>query len=93
MAVETWQRHIHEEELYRQLLPFLKNPEKDSSWRDQAACKRAGVTEFFSGNSTKAIKSMCSICVVSKQCLQFALDNDIRYGVWGGQDSKQRRQA
>lgn len=90
-TTEDNDRQVHFEELYRQLLPFLKKAERDSSWRDEAACKSVGPSEFFGGAQTRKTKSMCSICVVSKQCLQFALDNDIRDGIWGGYNSKERR--
>ena len=86
-----WDDHVHPEEVFRNMLPFLKTAESDPSWRRLAACKSEGVKEFFGSGPTKKTKSMCSICVVSGKCLQFALDNDISYGIWGGVDSKQRR--
>lgn len=86
-----WDDHVHPEEVFRNMLPFLKNPEADSSWRERAACRSKGVKDFFGSGPTRKSRSMCSICVVKQQCLQFALDNEITYGIWGGVDSKERR--
>lgn len=37
-------------------------------------------------------RELCSRCDVRVDCLQFALDQDITYGVWGGLSSYQRSQ-
>jgi WhiB family redox-sensing transcriptional regulator len=34
---------------------------------------------------------ICSGCAVSIDCLEFALEARIRFGVWGGMTEKQRR--
>lgn len=36
-------------------------------------------------------KSVCLRCPVAEHCLQYALDNNIEYGVWGGLSEKERR--
>lgn len=33
---------------------------------------------------------VCSLCVVRHQCLEFALVNDERFGIWGGLTAKKR---
>lgn len=35
-------------------------------------------------------KSLCASCDVVEQCLQFALDNKIEYGIWGGTTPEER---
>jgi WhiB family redox-sensing transcriptional regulator len=87
----AYREAVDPEVIYRQLLPFLKVTEKDPSWRDLAACRNKGVKEFFGSGPTRKSESMCSICVVKQQCLQFALDNEITYGVWGGVASRNRK--
>jgi WhiB family redox-sensing transcriptional regulator len=36
-------------------------------------------------------KKICLRCPIRLQCLEFALDNDERYGVWGGLSWTERR--
>lgn len=37
-------------------------------------------------------RELCSSCPFRPDCLQFALENDIDYGVWGGMSAFQREQ-
>jgi WhiB family redox-sensing transcriptional regulator len=37
-------------------------------------------------------RALCNGCQFRPDCLQFALDNDIDYGVWGGMSAYQREQ-
>ena len=43
------------------------------------------------GGSTKDAKRMCGMCPVTEQCLQWALDNGERYGIYGGLSERERR--
>lgn len=70
----------------------------DDDWRRQASCK--GLTPFFfpehggSARFTDLAKGLCSICPVSQQCLDYALENfDHRtdFGIWGGTNAPERR--
>lgn len=36
-------------------------------------------------------KAVCAGCPVREACLEFALANDERWGVWGGTSERQRR--
>jgi len=35
-------------------------------------------------------KAVCQLCPVRAQCLDYALRNSIRYGVWGGLNGEER---
>lgn len=37
-------------------------------------------------------RGLCSVCPVRVDCLQYALEEDIEFGVWGGLSSFQRSQ-
>lgn len=37
-------------------------------------------------------RGLCAICPVRVDCLQFAIDNQIEFGVWGGLSAFQREQ-
>lgn len=59
-------------------------------WRARAAC--LGVdTEIFFHDSTYAAKAVCRTCVVREECLEYALVNREKFGVWGGRSERERR--
>jgi hypothetical protein len=62
-------------------------------WKDWAECAGTAPRLFFPerGDSDRDAKRVCARCPVQQQCLQYALDNGIRYGVWGGKSERQRR--
>ena len=43
------------------------------------------------GGSTREAKRVCSVCEVRAECLDFALTNDERFGIWGGLSERERR--
>jgi len=42
---------------------------------------------------TFVARTLCGICVHQVDCLQFALDNGIGHGIWGGLLPEERREA
>lgn len=86
-----------EMEYIRLSYPYLKKAD-NGSWRDFALCKGQPdlLSKFFVEGGTKSRpRSMvvaevkffyCDNCAVRKNCFQFAKDNDMRHGVWGGVD-------
>lgn len=65
----------------------------DEDWSSRAICPQTDPEAFYpeKGGSTKEAKRICRECPVQKQCLQWALDNDERFGVWGGLSERERR--
>ena len=63
------------------------------SWADNATCAQADPEAFFPerGGSVREAKRVCANCGVRAECLQWALDNDERFGVWGGLSERERR--
>lgn len=61
------------------------------SWKLQAKCLEHPDPEIFF-HGTKEAKKVCAECPVATQCLQYALDNKIEWGVWGGLNGRERRQ-
>ena len=43
------------------------------------------------GGSTRDAKRVCTGCTVRAECLEFALANDERFGIWGGLSERERR--
>jgi WhiB family redox-sensing transcriptional regulator len=66
---------------------------EEKPWAVFAACRDQDPDIFFPLTTTgerEAIR-ICRGCPVSSDCLEFALEARIRFGVWGGKTEKQRR--
>ena len=70
----------------------------DASWRDYAACKGYDTNMFFpergNGSTPEKVavsKSICMRCPSRVPCLQFAIDNNLTYGTYGGVAPHDRR--
>ncbi|RBY96448.1 WhiB family transcriptional regulator [Blastococcus sp. TF02-8] len=63
------------------------------SWQEQALCAQTDPEAFFpeKGGSTREAKKICTGCEVKAQCLEYALANDERFGIWGGLSERERR--
>lgn len=64
------------------------------SWEHQAECKNAQPDIFHpeKGGSTREAKKICSRCPVIQECLDYALEHNERFGIWGGLSERERRQ-
>ena len=63
-------------------------------WRDDALCLGEDIHLFFPERSqTQAAiaKSICARCEVRPECLDEAIANGERFGIWGGMDQEERR--
>ena len=63
------------------------------SWHEQALCAQTDPEAFFpeKGGSTRDAKKVCTSCDVKQECLEYALTNDERFGIWGGLSERERR--
>lgn len=63
------------------------------SWQDRALCAETDPEAFFpeKGGSTADAKRVCRACEVRAECLEYALANDERFGIWGGLSERERR--
>jgi WhiB family redox-sensing transcriptional regulator len=43
------------------------------------------------GGSTREAKKVCLTCDVRAECLDYALQHDERFGIWGGLSERERR--
>jgi WhiB family redox-sensing transcriptional regulator len=61
-------------------------------WQTQALCAQTGADFFFPepGSSVREAKRICGMCEIRSACLEYALSNDERFGVWGGLSEKER---
>jgi WhiB family transcriptional regulator, redox-sensing transcriptional regulator len=62
-------------------------------WAGEAKCLQAEPDTFFpeKGGSTREAKRICGGCQVRDECLEYALANDERFGIWGGLSERERR--
>ena len=75
------------------LLLSSRADEHDPLWKDRALCAETDPEAFFpeKGGSPREAKRVCSSCEVRAECLDFALSNDERFGIWGGLSERERR--
>ena len=66
---------------------------EERSWHDQANCLGVDPDLFFPerGASTREAKEVCRGCVVREECLEYALTNGEKFGIWGGMSERERR--
>lgn len=75
------------------LIDNYRLDDTDHDWTLRAACRGANPDLFFidQGQSANPAKKVCARCPVSHACLDYAMRNDIRHGVWGGHGEKERK--
>ncbi|MFD5553004.1 MULTISPECIES: WhiB family transcriptional regulator [unclassified Streptomyces] len=67
--------------------------EEELGWQERALCAQTDPESFFpeKGGSTREAKKVCLACEVRSECLEYALANDERFGIWGGLSERERR--
>ncbi|CCQ17107.1 putative transcriptional regulator [Rhodococcus sp. AW25M09] len=67
--------------------------EIEDQWQERALCAQTDPEAFFpeKGGSTREAKRICLGCEVKDECLEYALANDERFGIWGGLSERERR--
>jgi WhiB family redox-sensing transcriptional regulator len=80
------------------VLSFTDSSEK-LDWQDRAACREYDNVLFFGEEGESELekqarearaKAVCQRCPVSEPCLEFAMDTNQKYGIWGGLTDKER---
>lgn len=63
------------------------------AWLDSALCAETDPEAFFpeKGQSPVLAKRVCMACRVRPECLEWALDGRITYGIYGGKSIRERR--
>ena len=67
----------------------------EMEWQERALCAQTDPEAFFpeKGGSTREAKRVCLSCEVRVECLEYALENDERFGIWGGLSERERRRV
>jgi WhiB family transcriptional regulator, redox-sensing transcriptional regulator len=69
------------------------NQNKTPAWRQRAACRGVDPDIFYpvSEEEAEEARAICRSCPVVETCLEWALTNRERDGVWGGATERERR--
>lgn len=61
-------------------------------WEDDARCLQHDPEIFFASRARaeRRAKSICNRCPVRLECLAFALQSKVEFGIWGGLNGKER---
>lgn len=72
---------------------YIEEPIEELSWQDDANCLGVDPDLFFPerGASTREAKEVCRGCIVRLDCLEYALSNGEKFGIWGGLSERERR--
>ncbi|BBY28642.1 WhiB family transcriptional regulator [Mycolicibacterium sediminis] len=67
--------------------------DEEDQWQERGLCAQTDPEAFFpeKGGSTREAKRICQGCEVRDRCLEYALANDERFGIWGGLSERERR--
>lgn len=64
-------------------------------WVEQAACRDTDLATFYppvgDRGAYRAAVAICEGCPVRQACLDYAVTNRIKFGVWGGLNEDRRR--
>src|ERR1700723_4318498 len=63
------------------------------AWRAKANCRGVDPELFYPerGASLREAKEVCRGCVVREDCLEYAMANGEKFGIWGGLSERERR--
>lgn len=72
-----------------------------ATWADRSECRSVDKSVFFGGSDevpmsrveVRTARSICFLCPVRRDCLEFALSNEETWGVWGGLTGSERQRS
>ncbi|HEY4018390.1 MAG TPA: WhiB family transcriptional regulator [Pseudonocardiaceae bacterium] len=75
------------------LVDLFEATDEEQEWQERALCAQTDPEAFFpeKGGSTREAKRICLGCEVRSECLEYALEHDERFGIWGGLSERERR--
>lgn len=81
-------------ELFMVVVEVMAGEERLRSWMKWGACADTKNPDMFFpelGYSAVAAKAVCHFCDVKQYYLDYALDNNEKFGIWGEMTAKERR--
>ena len=64
-----------------------------TEWMARGKCKEVAPDIFFpsDGMGVQVAQRICAECPVAEACLEYALEERVDHGVWGGKSERERR--
>jgi WhiB family redox-sensing transcriptional regulator len=82
-----------------QIQPLIEDADR-LEWQEEAACRSYDNVLFFGPDHGESelekqsrearAKAVCQRCPVADPCLEFAMETNQKYGIWGGLTDKER---
>ena len=71
------------------MIPQLTSPR----WMSDALCAQVDAELFFPevGEHSRPARLICRRCDVQINCLEYAVEHKIAFGIWGGMSDRERR--
>lgn len=71
----------------------VQNGSVDTTWMARGKCKDVPPDVFFpsDGVGVEIARRICADCPVKAPCLEYAMEQHIDHGVWGGTSERERR--
>jgi WhiB family transcriptional regulator, redox-sensing transcriptional regulator len=71
----------------------LRAVDEPQDWRDFALCREFDPDLWFveKGGDARPAKRICGKCPSRPDCLEYALETDQRFGIYGGKSDGERR--
>lgn len=76
-----------------ELMTAPHDPDSETAWMAEGNCRLHPPSTFFpsDGVGVDRARKICRDCPVSAMCLEYALEQRIDHGVWGGCSERERR--
>ena len=78
---------------FNDTLPIATPSDDEPDFMKYGLCAQTDPEAFFpeKGGSTRDAKKVCGACAYQAACLDYALENGERFGIWGGLSERERR--
>ena len=78
--------------MHMDMVSLMYGPQ-ERTWQTKGNCVSVNPDLFFPerGASTREAKEVCRGCAVREDCLEYALANGEKFGIWGGLSERERR--
>jgi WhiB family redox-sensing transcriptional regulator len=79
---------------------LLDTATESLDWQEDASCREYSNVLFFGDDTGESelekqsresqAKKICATCPVLDPCLEFAIETNQKYGIWGGMNDRER---